>query len=173
MLPDRGWQSYEAALRRVGERRTPSAGDDTLRAFLARLGLLHEDRHSLTHDGQAYFDAAFIKADQVAADEILHRRVLDFPPATAVAQILTGVQGADRQRAETVLRSQNVEGVTDRRVGSLLSLMNRAGVVAYNPKTGGVQVKASPITSQTDTVPASVFVSPATPFGNTLCVRLR
>lgn len=171
MLPDRGWQSYEDALRRVGERRAAERGDDPLRAFLARLGLLREDRQSLTEDGKAYFDARFIKGDKAAADATLHRRVLDHPPVTAVAQLLAGVPGADRRRAETVLRSQGFEGVTDRTVGSLLTLMDRAGVLDYNPKTAAVHVKDSPVTAEVDALPASVFVSPATPFGNKVWLR--
>lgn len=171
MLPDRGWQSYEAALRRVGERRAAERGDEPLRAFLAQLGLLREDRQSLTEDGQAYFNARFIKGDEAAADSTLHRRVLDHPPAIAVTQLLAGVPDADRERVETVLRSQGFEGVTSRAVGSLLTLMSRAGLVDYSARTSSVRVLDSPATAAADAVPYSAYISPTTPYGNKVWLR--
>lgn len=171
MLPDRGWQSYEDALRRAGERRPASRGDERLCAFLATVGLLNEDRATLSGAGQEYFNALFIKGDAGAADAVLHRSVLDYPPATAVAQLLAGVPDADRGRVETVLRSQGYEGVSDRAVGSLLKLMDRAGLVEYNSRTSGVRVLDTPATAAAEAVPPSVFVSPATPFGNKVWLR--
>jgi hypothetical protein len=171
MLPDRGWQSYEDALRYVGERRPAARGFDPLLVFLVGLGLLEEDRATMTDRGQAYFNARFITGDAAAADAVLHACVLDLPSATAVAQLLVGVSGADRKRAETVLRSQGFGGVTDRAVGSLLKLMDRAGVVDYNPKTAAVRVLDSPATDDGEEVPTSVYVSPATPYGNKVWLR--
>jgi hypothetical protein len=171
MLPDRGWQSYEDALRRVGERRAAARGDEPLRAFLAAIGLLRADRACLSQRGQAYFNARFITGDGAAADAVLHECVMDDPPATAVTQLLAGVPGADRARVETVLRSQGFGGVTDRAVGSLLKLMDRAGLVEYNSRTSSVRVLDSPITAVADAVPTSVYVSPATPFGNKVWLR--
>lgn len=171
MLPDRGWQSYEDVLRYVGERRPAARGLDPLLAFLLGLGMLDEDRATLTDRGRAYFTARFITGDAAAADAVLHACVLDLPPATAVAQLLVGVPGADRQRAETVLRSQGFGGVTDRAVGSLLKLMDRAGVVDYNPKTAAVRVLDSPAADDAEEVPTSVYVSPATPYGNKVWLR--
>jgi hypothetical protein len=171
MLPDRGWQSYEDALRRVGERRPAAKGDEPLLAFLAAIGLLRDDRASLSERGQAYFNARFITGDGEAADAALHGCLMDHPPATAVAQLLAGVPGADRARVETVLRSQGFGGVSDRAVGSLLKLMDRAGLVEYNSRTSSVRVLDSPVTADSDAVPSSVYVSPATPFGNKVWLR--
>ncbi len=171
MLPDRGWQSYEDALRRVGERRPAAKGDDPLLAFLVVLGLLRPDRATLSEPGQAYFNARFITGDKDAADAVLHGCVMDHPPATAVTQLLAGVPGADRARVETVLRSQGFEGVADRTVGSLLKLMDRAGLVEYNSRTAAVRVLDSPVTAAADAVPTSVYVSPATPYGNKVWLR--
>jgi hypothetical protein len=171
MLPDRGWQSYEDALRRVGERRSAAKGDDPLRAFLVKIGLLREDRQTLSEAGQAYFNAKFIKGDAATSDAALHRCVTGYPPATAVTQLLAGVPDADRGRVETVLRSQGFEEVTDRAVGSLLKLMDRAGLVDYNLRTSSVIVLDSPLTAEVDAVPPSVYVSPATPFGNKVWLR--
>lgn len=169
MLPDRGWQSYEDALRRVGERRKPERGEEALLAFLVVIGLLRPDRATLSEAGQAYFNARFIAGDGAAVDAALHGCVMDYPPATAVAQLLAGVPGADRARVETVLRSQGFGGVTDRSVGSLLKLMHRARVVEYNTRTSAVRVLDSPATA--DAAPMSVFVSPATPYGNKVWLR--
>lgn len=171
MLPDRGWQSYEDRLRRVGERRPLERGEEALLAFLVELGMLRPDRATLSEAGQAYFDARFIAGDGAAADAVLHRCVMDHPPATAVAQLLAGVPGADRVRVETVLRSQGFGGVTDRSVGSLLKLMHRALVVEYNTRTSAVRVLDSPVTAAADAVPASVYVSPGTPYGNKVWLR--
>lgn len=171
MLPERGWPSYEEALRRVGERRSAVKGDEPLLAFLVVLGLVRPDRTTLSESGQAYFKARFITGDGEAADAVLHGCVIDHPPATAVAQLLAGVPGADRARVETVLRSQGFEGVSDRAVGSLLKLMDRAGVVEYNVRTAAVRVLDSPVTADADAVPTSVYVSPATPYGNKIWLR--
>lgn len=172
MLPDRGWQSYEEALRRVGERRPAAKGDEPLVAFLARVGLLREDRKTLSERGQAYFDARFIRREGDAATAVLHECLLDYPPATAVTQLLAGVPDADRARVETVLRSQGFGDMTERALGSFLTLMDRAGLVEYNPRTAfSVRVLDSPVVAEDDAVPASVFVSPATPFGNKVWLR--
>lgn len=171
MLPDRGWHSYEDALRGVGERRPAARGLAPLLPFLVELGMLEEDRATLTDRGCAYFTARFITGDAASAKEILHACVLDLPPAAAVAQLLLGVPGANRRSAETVLRSQGFGDVTDRAVGSLLKLMDRAGVVSYNPSTAAVKVLDSPITDDSEKVPTSVYVSPATPFGNKVWLR--
>lgn len=171
MLPDRGWSSYEDALRRVGERRPVAKGDEPLRAFLAAIGLLLEDRTTLSEAGNAYFNAKFIKGDAAAADAVLHGCVIDFPPATAVVQLLAGVPHADRARVETVLRSQGFDGTTDRAIGSLVTLMDRAGLLDYNSRSSSVVVLDSPATAAAEAVPPSVFVSPATPFGNKVWLR--
>ncbi|WP_344951600.1 hypothetical protein [Terrabacter ginsenosidimutans] len=171
MLPDRGWQSYEDALRRVGERRASAPGDDPLKAFLVRLGLLREDRQTLSEAGETYFNAKFIRGSHAEGDATLQDCVLNYPPATAVTQLLAGVRNADRARVETVLRSQGVWGVTDRTVGSLLTLMDRAHIVEYNPRTSSVRVLLSPVAAEVDTVPPSVYISPETPFGNKVWLR--
>lgn len=146
-------------------------GDDPLLAFVAAIGLLSEDRKTLSERGQAYFNASFIRGDAAASDAVLHGCVMDHPPATAVTQLLAGVPGADRGRVETVLRSQGFGGVTDRAVGSLLKLMHRAGLVDYNTRTSSVVVLDSPVTAAADRVPPSVYVSPTTPFGNKVWLR--
>jgi hypothetical protein len=172
MLPDRGWPSYEDALRRVGERRPAAKGDDALRAFLATIGLLEEDRQTLSDVGQTYFTARFIAGDAAKSDAVLRRCVMDYRPAIAVTQLLAGVPNADRDRVETVLRSQGFhEGGTHRAVGSLLTLMDRAGLVEYNRRTSSVSVVESPVTADRDAVPPSVYISPTTPFGNKVWLR--
>ncbi|GAA1962828.1 hypothetical protein GCM10009798_23270 [Nocardioides panacihumi] len=170
MLPDRGWKTYEDALRRVGERR-PENADEPLLAFLDVIGLVTGDPRALTEDGSAYFAARFIRGDEDAAGAVLHRRVMAHPAATAITQLLAGVPGADRDRAETVLRSQGFPGVTDRSVGSLLTLMDRAGLVEYNPRKASLHVLDSPATAVGEAVPPSVFISPSTPYGNKVWLR--
>lgn len=170
LLPDRGWQSYEAALQRLAERRRRAKGDDALLSFLASLGLVNHDLHTLSKWGADYYAALFIRGDSAASSAILHTVVMSYPPATALAQMLAGVPGADRTRAESVLRSQGFhDRVTDRAVGSLLTLMGRAGIVEYVAKKASVRVLTTPMTEAG--VPPSIYVSPETPFGNKIWLR--
>lgn len=167
MLPSRAWAAYEDALRTIGEKRgVPDA--DAL-AFLQSIEFV-SPAVELTDEGRRFFHARFISGDVETTDETLRRRVLQLPEATAIAQLLAGVRGADRGRAETVLRSQGFGGsLTDREVGSLLMLMNRAGVIAYHKNSTGIDVLAQP--AHQTWVPPSVFVSPETRFGNVLWLR--
>jgi hypothetical protein len=82
--------------------------------------------------------------------------------------MLAGVGGADRERAETVLRSQGFgEGLSSRKVGSLLMLLNFAGLIRYSKPA--IEVLRSP--SKTERLPPSVFVAPDRLFGNRVWLR--
>lgn len=77
---------------------------------------------------------------------------------------------AGRQTAATVLRNQGLdEDLSERRLGSLLMLMHRAGVIKYTKQKGQVTVLAQP--AQSAEPPASIFISPTTPFGNKVWLR--
>lgn len=165
MLPERGWDTYEATLRSVGERRGRPA--EAQLPFLQALNLLDEGG-DLTPLGERYFKAAFVHRNDSAVRDVLAEALLDYPPASAITQLLAGVPDADRETAETVLRNQGFgEELTDRKLGSLLALMNRAGVIAYSRSR--VEVLLS--TLAVSRLPRSIFISPDTPFGNKAWLR--
>ncbi len=82
--------------------------------------------------------------------------------------MLDGVPNASKASAESVLRNAGFgAGLTDRRIGSLLSLMQRAGLIRY--ARGSLEVLTH--VAQSEVVPSSVFVSRSTPFGNKVWLR--
>src|ERR1035437_7734211 len=136
MLPTKGWSTYEGSLRAIGERR-PSESDDAL--FLRELGLAADGE--LTELGRAYFAARFVHRDEPKANDVLKEAIRNYPPASALCQILAGVADADRGVAETVLRSQGFgDSLTDRSLGALLMMMQRAGSISYSKASGQVRV---------------------------------
>lgn len=170
MLPSKGWETYEKAIKAIGERRSPSDPNDVV--FLADLGMVSRANGApkLTDEGQAYFLGRFIRNDEERSTESLRQCVTEYPPAAAVSQMLDGVPQATRGIAETVLRSQGFsDGLTDRSLGSLLALMNRAGVIRYNRTKGELVVVDHP--SHAPEPPSSIFISPETPFGNRVWLR--
>lgn len=169
MLPSKGWVTYEAVIRSIGERRdTPSSPDI---AVLRALGLVEKsDPLALSAEGLSYFDAQFIRRTEEDALQVLRGCLMEVPPVLAIVQLLDGVAGANRDAVEAVLRSQGFgEGLTDRHIGSLLALMNRCGVVDYVRMRGEVRVLVHP--AQLVQPPTSIFISPQTPFGNRVWLR--
>src|SRR5438093_1394168 len=128
-FPDRSWEAYAECLKAMGERRSCAAD---VADELVALGLL-ATADSLSDRGRQYFEASFIRQDAAVADGVLRDAVLEFPPAAAVVQLLSGVGRASRDQAETVLRHLGWgDGLTDRRIGTLLMLMHRAGAITYS-----------------------------------------
>ena len=165
-FPDRSWDAYADCLRAVGERRTCA---DDAHELLSTLGLLASPQ-GLSDLGREYFEAAFIRLDPGTADQALRKAVLDYPPAAAIVQLLSGLAKASRDQAETVLRHLGWgESLSERRVGSLLMLMQRSGVITYAKRDGTFVVNVKP--AQAPTVPASVFVAPQTPYANRAWLR--
>jgi hypothetical protein len=168
-IPTKGWASYDGALKAIGEHRGEDYEPDA--TFLRALGLIESsDPLRLSGEGRLYFDARFIREDLTEANRILQQGVLGLAPVAAVAQLLDGVSGATRATAETILRSQGFgDGLRDRHLGFLLTLMDRVHVVEYAKAEGTLHVLVHP--AQEDVVPSSVFISPRTPFGNRVWLR--
>ena len=144
VLPDRGWQSYEDALRRVGERRPPR-GATTAPGLPGRARAAARGPGDAKRAGQAYFNARFITGDGAAADAALHA-VRPGPLARDGGRAVAGRRARRRRGAgRNGVRSQGFDGVTDRSVGSLLKLMDRAGLVEYDSRTSAVRVLDSPV----------------------------
>jgi hypothetical protein len=166
-LPNKAWDNYEAALKSLGEKQASKANPEEV-LFLSTLGLASP--LGLTKLGDAYFHYRFIRGEKAEADQVLSKSVLDYPPASALCQLLEGVADADRAKAEAVLRSQGFgPDLTDRRLGSLLALMHRAGLIHYAKSKGHIAILAKP--SHFASVPPSVFISPQTPYGNKVWLR--
>lgn len=168
-IPSKGWASYESALKAIGEHRGEESEADL--AFLRALGLVERSSPArLSDDGRQYFSSSFIREDPAAAARVLQRAVLSLAPVASIVQLLDGVSGATRATVETVLRSQGFgDGMRDRHIGFLLTLMDRAGVVKYTKSDGSIRVLIHPASE--DTLPSSVFISPRTPFGNRVWLR--
>lgn len=170
LFPDRPWDSYENALKVIGERRIEAIFGNGAE-FLRELGLVESGQSAtLTDTGRDYFSLRFIRNDKAESDALLRRVVSAYPPVAAVCQLLDGVPSASRGAVETVLRSQGFgDGLDDRRLGSLLALMHRAGVVKYVKSKGTVTVLVHP--SRMPAPGPSVFISPQTPYSNKIWLR--
>lgn len=165
-FPDRSWSSYADCLKAVGEHRTCA---DDAEQMLVTLGLLASPQ-ALSDRGREYFEAAFIREDTAAANRVLGAAVLDYAPAAAIVQLLSGVARASRNQAETVLRHLGWgDDLSDRRLGSLLMLMDHAGVITYAKREGSFIVNVKP--AQAPKAPSSVFVAPQTPYANRVWLR--
>jgi hypothetical protein len=165
VIPSKGWQAYETALKEVGENRAVTCPDDLL--FLMDLGMV-DSLGKLTTRGSHYFTVRFIKVDDSESQLALASAVLDLPPAVVLLQMLDGVPKASKATAESVLRSAGFgEGLTHRKIGTLLSLMQRAGLIRY--ALGSVKVLTH--IAHSDVAPSSVFVSRSTPFANKVWLR--
>lgn len=162
MLPTRSWQAYEEALRALGEHR--DAPNPEILAFLRSLGLAADD--GLAAAGRRYFHHRFIEQDEETALEVLRHQILSrCTEAAAICQLLANRPLVARSVAETVLRSQgHGSDLTNRRLGSLLALMDHARVIAYARRESSFRVLAQPLSEPE--LPTSIFIAPDTPWSN-------
>lgn len=168
-IPSKGWASYEAAIKTIGERRQATVVTEI--PFLREIAFVEQaEPVQLSSTGQKYFDAKYIRLDENSATNILARALLRLPPVLAVAQLLDGVAGASRASIETVLRSQGFgNGLKDRNIGSFVSLLAQANILRYSKNTGEVKILVH--VAESEDPPPSVFISPTTPFGNRAWLR--
>ncbi len=164
MFPSKGWAAYETMLKAVGECREVADRDDLI--FVRSLGLVESLAPKLTPVGQAFFSARFIEEDNDRAREIIRSQLLECcPESAAIAQTLAKRPSVARKVAESVLRNQGYgEGLTDRRLGSLLALMSWSEMLDYAKREGRIRVLVAPLT-ETD-LPKSIFINPDTPWTN-------
>ncbi len=161
--PVKPLEQYEAQLRSAGERRLPDGSDADL---LVELALLNPDS-TLTALGQAYFEAAFINKDETSLMLVMQTAFRDYRPAEALSQRLFGVPNVDKTVVESVLRNVGLGAdLTDRKLGTLLVLLDRFEVIRYVKNKGDVTVLIPPLSS--GQVPSTIFVSRETPFSNVM-----
>jgi hypothetical protein len=167
-FPNRSWDAYAADLRLVAERRFQGGLPDL--QFLEALGYVSlAAGPSATPEGRSYVEERFVRDNQARARELLAQALRTYLPAATIVQLLAGVPRADRAVAETVLRLQGYgEGLTDRGLGSLLGVMNGAGLIRY-AKGKGLTVLAQP--THNEAPPPTILISPKTPFANRVWLR--
>lgn len=125
---------------------------------------------ALSEVGREYFENRFIRDDHGSALAILQKQLESYGPAAALVQSLSGMPSADRRRTESVLRSQGLdEGLNNRRLGTLLMLLDTARLIDYSKNAGTLSVLIKP--AERPDVPQSIFVAPETPFGNRAWLR--
>lgn len=165
-LPESSWQLCEALLQRVAE------GDEvelSSLAFLTACGLVDITGHmsALTALGKDYYDARFIRNDQVVATAVLRESLLLHPAAQAILQLLHGVQNANRANALSILKSRGIwsYAVDERPLTNLLLTMNAVELISYSKKHGSVRVLHNP-SDEANPTPANIFIDPKRPYGN-------
>ncbi|WP_166353066.1 hypothetical protein [Phytoactinopolyspora limicola] len=147
-------------IKSLGERRGQL---DASEGFLTETGFANA--HGLTELGSAVFRAVFIEGDETAKRTALRKGLMRSPLVLAICQALFGVPNATKANAEAALRYQALSvGLTDRTLGTLLTMMAEAQIITY--KRGIIYVLDSPFAE--GEVPRSVFISRETPFSNVL-----
>jgi hypothetical protein len=77
VLPSKGWATYEAVLRAIGERRP---ADEEIIEFLRSLDLVAAETPELTDTGRQFFHLQFIEEDTGSATEVLRHQLLGGVP---------------------------------------------------------------------------------------------
>lgn len=166
-LPARSWTSYLSEIHALGEKRCTDGHPQD--GFLASAGLLNGGS-ALSEKGRRLFDALYIQGDSEAADTVLREALLEYPPAMAILQLLSGSRDPSRSNVEAILRSRGfLSTQPDRCIGSLLMLLNHAKLIRYQKTTGEVRVLWTP--ADESKTPRTMFISPDTPFGNRAWLR--
>ncbi len=161
--PVKPWEQYEVQLRSAGERRLSDGSDAD---FLLELGLLNSESR-LTELGQAYFEGAFVNKDETTLVVVMQTALRDYRPAEALSQRLFGVPNVDKTVVESVLRNVGLGAdLTDRKLGTLLVLLDRFEVIRYVRNKGDVTVLIPPLSG--GQVPSTIFLSRETPFSNVM-----
>jgi len=170
VLPNKPWRQYESDLRAIGEDSIAIWDDD---GFLAGLGFVAGDGLldvHLTQLGREFFLARFVQKNEERATGIVRTRLLELPETSIVVQMLFGVAGADRESVGTLLKFQGLgDYIDDATVGVFVAMLNKFKVISYARKTGRVRVLVD--LAETGHLPAAIFVSPKTPYGNEAWLR--
>lgn len=161
--PVKTWEQYEVILRARGERRLAVVTDAN---FLVDDGLL-TDMATLTPTGQAYFHAAFIDRDERSIVFALQTALREYPPTQAIMQRLFGLPPFAKSIVDSVLRNAGLgDDLTDRILGTLLTLLDQAEVILFVRSKGELSVLVPPMDN--GQVPSTVFVSRETLFSNVM-----
>lgn len=173
-FPHKSWKGYAETIKSLGEQRTNVPAADL--SFLGEIGFINftqgvfigDTVASLSELGSEYFNIHFIQGDEILANETLRKGLLNYKPVAVLCQMLEGIKFARKATADSILRSQGLgAGLTDRNLGTLLTIMDTAGVIGYTK----VEIHLYEHTASKKEVPQSVFISPDTPYANRTWLR--
>lgn len=138
--------------------------------FLLNIEFIDDCDHYITQKGKAYFEALFIHQDKTAADEYLRTELLRNPVINLIGQVFYGRGKVFVEQLRVLLNYHNIsEGEVEYSDGvSLLTLLNRFGIVIYDKKNKSFSVKEP---ANTDTLITQYYVNPSTPFSNIYNMR--
>ena len=138
--------------------------------FMDEAGLLSPDSYSLSPQGKALFEIAFIYPDSQLLTERISQYLLQNPVVNLTCQAFYGRGKIGIEQLRALL---NCNGVVDREVVysdvvSLLSLLNRFGIAVYDKKNKQFFIKEV----NTSEMPiAQYYINPDTPFSNVYNMR--
>jgi hypothetical protein len=161
--PNNSWEYYDQALKQLGDKRPVEMADFD---FLVDLELVLPSA-DLTSSGQAYFDSRFIDKDSVATLLVMQAALTQHRPVLAVVQRLFGVPKVNKSVVDSLLHNIGLaDGLTDRKLGSLLGILAKFEVISYVKSRGEIVVLHAPLES--GHIPSNIFISRDTPFSNVM-----
>lgn len=124
----------------------------------------------LTSGGKALFELMYIHQDIPDANEVLKQKLLKNPVVNLVGQVF---YGRGKQSVEQLRTLLNYHSVADREIEygetiSLLTLLNKFGIVVYDKKNKQFYVKE---VSWGETPIQQYYIDPSTPFSNVYNLR--
>jgi hypothetical protein len=167
------WPNVEERLRQIAEGATPdraSQADEVLFEF----GLVFDG--GLTSAGHELYMAKFVLQDEGKFQAALRQVLESVPLVSAFCEPLWSVDSIPVAGATSLLR-RLTGGTGDSEARRWLVLMNKAGMIVYNPSKPTVSVTFNPaeIVSDADDIALEKtkghVISPERPFGNVLALR--
>lgn len=138
--------------------------------FLLTAELIDGATFRLTPDGKALFEFMYIHQDISNANEVLKQKLLKNPVVNLIGQVF---YGRGKQSIEQLRTLLNYHSIVNREVKygeviSLLTLLNKFGVVVYDKKNKQFYVKEI---ADGETPIQQYYINPNTPFSNIYNLR--
>lgn len=138
--------------------------------FFLTAGLIDGVTFRLSPDGKALFELMYIHQDVPNANEVLKQKLLKNPVVNLMGQVFYGLGKQSVEQLRTLL---NYHSIADREVEygeviSLLTLLNKLGVVVYDKKNKQFYVKE---VADGETPIQQYYINPNTPFSNIYNLR--
>lgn len=163
-LPTSDWLHHDKIIKALGEKDPIHDTSDDVMAFLESLGMVSSN--ALTDSGYKYFEFKFIKSDPVSAKRILFDKLLTYPPAELIVQLLHGVKSATRSNALSILKNHEYwQYSNETPLTYLLLLMNEVELLSYSKKFKTIRVIFNPNELKNE-IPHNIFIEPNKPYSN-------
>lgn len=138
--------------------------------FFLTAGLIDGVTFRLTSDGKALFELMYIHQDASNANEALKQKLLKNPVVNLMGQVF---YGRGKQSIEQLRTLLNYHSIADREVEygeviSVLTLLNKFGVVVYDKKNRQFYVKE---VADGEAPIQQYYINPNTPFSNIYNLR--